>query len=214
MFQYTSLRQTVAPTAEPLTLAEAKLFARIDDAIEDDIITELIRWARETVENFTGRQLITATWELQADHFPYTDTIVELPRPPLISATDPGDIAPYTVRIQYVDTAGVTQTFASTRYTVDTSAEPGRLYPVYGDAWPDTRLQPQAVTITYHSGYGGSIAAVPVTRVGWNTLRLAMKMLIDHRYNKRSAFGIMGSGAAVPFDVEDLLAHLVVGRMS
>lgn len=211
MIEYSSLRQIVAPTSEPLTLAEAKAFARIDDAIEDELVTELIRWARETVENFTGRQLLTARWQLKADRFPFPDAIIELPKPPLISA---GELSSYVAIVQYIDTNGTSQTFADTLYAADIAAEPGRLYPSYGQSWPATRTQPEAVTITYHAGYGANIDAVPRTRIGWNTLRLGMKMLIEHRYNKRGAFGFMGAGAPIPHDVEDMLAPLVVGRFS
>ncbi|MEQ1619683.1 MAG: head-tail connector protein, partial [Terricaulis sp.] len=47
------------PASEPITLAEAKLFLRIDQTAEDPLITTLIAAAREAVEVACGRALIT-----------------------------------------------------------------------------------------------------------------------------------------------------------
>ncbi len=47
------------PASEPVSLAEAKLFLRIDQNAEDALITTLIAAAREAVETGCGRALIT-----------------------------------------------------------------------------------------------------------------------------------------------------------
>lgn len=51
------------PTEEPVTLAEMKLFARIDIDDDDALITALISAARVAVEEQTGRALVTQIYE-------------------------------------------------------------------------------------------------------------------------------------------------------
>ena len=59
-----------APTEEPVTLAEMKVFARIDIDDDDALITALITAARSEVEQQTGRSLITQTWDAWLDNVP------------------------------------------------------------------------------------------------------------------------------------------------
>lgn len=53
-----------APGAEPVTLAEAKLHARVETAADDTLISAMISAAREEAEHILGRALITQTWEM------------------------------------------------------------------------------------------------------------------------------------------------------
>src|SRR3954471_23227089 len=101
------LKQTVAPAIEPVTLQEAKDFARVDGLEDDGLIASLIVTARQLAELATRRALITQTWVLKADAFPRArgnggwrfarrnapDDSIRLPLPPLQSVTS----------IRYVD---------------------------------------------------------------------------------------------------------------
>ncbi len=58
------------PTAEPVSLEEAKRHLRVDGNDEDVDILGLITAAREQAERHTRRQLLTATWDLKLDRFP------------------------------------------------------------------------------------------------------------------------------------------------
>ena len=58
------------PTAEPVTLVEAKLFARIDTDDDDALVTALISSARQCVEEETGRALMTQTRDAFLNHYP------------------------------------------------------------------------------------------------------------------------------------------------
>lgn len=54
-----SITIVTPPASEPVSLAEVKLFLRIDQDVEDTLITTLIGAAREAVEAACGRALIT-----------------------------------------------------------------------------------------------------------------------------------------------------------
>ncbi|MEN8237276.1 MAG: head-tail connector protein [Pseudomonadota bacterium] len=51
---------------EPISVAEAKQFLRIDHDSEDDLLQHLIQMARCVIENYTQRSLLTQTWRLTA----------------------------------------------------------------------------------------------------------------------------------------------------
>jgi uncharacterized phiE125 gp8 family phage protein len=60
-----------APVVEPITLAEAKEYARIDGNAEDALITALIKMARIHSESFTGKSLVPKTITITSFSFPY-----------------------------------------------------------------------------------------------------------------------------------------------
>ncbi len=70
------------PGEEPVTLAEAKAFCRIDGSDEDALVEALIAAARLQVESLTGRALVTQSWRLTLTCAP---RLVELPVIPVAS---------------------------------------------------------------------------------------------------------------------------------
>lgn len=138
-----SMVQTVPPAGEPLSPADFKQHQKISASDEDTLIAAQLSAARRWAETFTRRQFVLATWKLYLDRFPCY--ALRLPRPPLISVSS----------IQYVDTAGATQTLDDSLYQVDHNHEPGLIVPDFGQVWPTTRDgTPNAVTVTYLAGYG------------------------------------------------------------
>ena len=184
-----SVVQTVAPSSEPVTLAEVKLQCRIDSDMtaEDTLLTQYIAIARQQIENETGRQLITATWVYRADAFPVCRWI-EMPRPPLLTITT----------LAYVDGAGTTQTWASSNYRVNSYADPGRLELAYGVSWPTVRSQFDAVQVSYTAGYGAAASAVP------EPLRQAILLWVADLYLRREPTGDR-QAYLMPLSVERLL---------
>ena len=55
-----------APT-EPVTLAEAKAWLRVDYTDDDTLITSMIKSARQSIEHFTNRALVIKTVSLNAE---------------------------------------------------------------------------------------------------------------------------------------------------
>jgi len=143
-------RTTIQPVGEPISLTAAKLHLRVDHTDDDVLIGDLIKSARDFVEDFTARRLIVRTEELTIDAFP-SNLIesIELPSAPLISVSS----------VKYYDIAGVEQTLATSIYTVDAKSEPGQIYIAYGQWWPATQAIPNAVRITYLAGYIATFSA-------------------------------------------------------
>lgn len=180
-----SLKLITAPTAEPVTLLEAKDHLRVDGADEDALISVLITAARKWCEEYTGRQFVTATWDWTMDSF--CPSFVA-PIPPLQSVTS----------IKYLDTAAVEQTLASSVYRVDAVSEPGRIALDYGQSWPSTHPVINAVTIRFVAGYGAP-QAVP------EPIRQAMLILIGEMYEQREESLVGTIQSSVPFGVRALL---------
>jgi uncharacterized phiE125 gp8 family phage protein len=75
----------VAPVTEPITLAEAKEYAKIDGSTEDTLITSLIKVARLHCETYMGKAIIRKTVTIDSFSFPYQ---WQIPYGPLVSASD------------------------------------------------------------------------------------------------------------------------------
>ncbi len=156
---------SVQPTAEPVSVDEAKRNSDVDDDNRDADFARWITEARQKVERDTRRALITQTHVLKLDEFPSCDYI-DLLSPPLSSVTS----------VQYVGTGGTTQTFASSSYTVDTNRTPGILYLNFSESWPSTRGVMNSVTVTYVTGYGAAASSVPAAA------KSAILLLVKQRY--------------------------------
>ena len=166
------LTRTVDPAIEPVTLAEVKDHTHVSGTDSDAVLTILLQAARENVEHHQKRQLITATYELTLEEFPSGPII--LPNPPLISVTS----------ISYEDTAGDTQTWASSNYVVDTpdgdAAVKGRIGLATGVTFPVLENVISPVTIRFVAGYGLK-ATVP------DNVKFGLLMLVADLYENRQS---------------------------
>jgi uncharacterized phiE125 gp8 family phage protein len=175
-----------APAARALDWAtQIRPHLRIDSDEEQAYIESIyVRAATDFVESLTGRQLITATYYGHLDAFP-DGRVITLPRPPLQSVTS----------IKYLDDSGVLLELSADLYTVDIPAGPkcsrGRIILDYGESWPATRDDPDAVTIEFVGGYGSSYASIP----GGLTAALLLHVGDAYAHREESAPGVL---AAIP----------------
>lgn len=79
------LERVTAPAAEPLTLAEAKLYLRVDTDDDDSAIGDMIVAARLAAEQSLKKSLITQSWKLAFDD--YLPEKVALPMGPVDAIT-------------------------------------------------------------------------------------------------------------------------------
>jgi uncharacterized phiE125 gp8 family phage protein len=75
------------PTVEPVTVAELKLAARLDDTRFDAVLPGLIAAAREMAQQETGRQFIAQTWRLELSDWPAATDIFPIHRATACSIT-------------------------------------------------------------------------------------------------------------------------------
>lgn len=180
------LTVVTAPSATPITLAEAKTFLRIDTSDDDTLINTLIGAARDYFEEYTGRTTIQTTFKLSLDGFgedqvpiqegfytaPYMTfhkRYISLPRPPLVSVT----------HLKTFDEDNTETTFASSKYHIDSARNPARIVLKEGETWPTDLRVANGIEITYVAGYGSSASDIPqAIKVG---MREHVTYLYEHR---------------------------------
>lgn len=141
---------TTAPAIEPVTLAELKLFARIDGTDEDSLLEGFIGAARQAAEPYLGRALIEQSITMKMDWWP--GTVVELPRPPLISIT----------KVATLDEDDTETTYSSDNYYVVTEGIPGKLILKKSMTAPqNTDRNYGGYLVEFKAGYGTVANDVP-----------------------------------------------------
>ena len=158
---------------DPVDLADAKLFLRVDHTTENDLIEAMITSTRLWVESYTRRTLITETWDFRFRDFPQFGNPLIIPRAPLQSVTS----------ISYLDENGASHTWASGNYAVRAMAGP-----MAARGWiettPDTDYPALSVEAEYPvivravCGYGNA-GAVP------KGIKSAMLLLLGDLYSQR-----------------------------
>jgi len=134
--EYTGSKQYIRTVSKVLLAAcefGTSILVNAATTAEDSLLLEKLQSAIDDAEDFTGRQLLTATWKAYLDEFPCND-FIELPFGNLQSVT----------AITYKDSDGtVTTMTAGTEYLVETNGdECGRIVLPHGCSWPSATLYP------------------------------------------------------------------------
>lgn len=174
---------TTLPAAEPLTTTDARAFLNLTSNDDDDLLGLLIQSAREWVQKTTGRALLTQTIKEYWDWWP-PEFGIDAALPGWTLSVSP---ASSVTSIQYVDTNGATQTWATSNYTVDVKSAIARIVPTDAVQYPALANVPNAVIATYVAGYS-TVANVPATA------RTAMLQKIAYWYENREDIPVNGVG--------------------
>ena len=171
-----------APINYPVSLNEAKDHLSLGDETDhNDYIETLIATATDKAEQFLHRRLITQTWYLYLDAWPYGDSIV-LPFGKLQTGTAPV--------VTYTDTAGDDTIWSTDEYNVDNDSEPGRIVLEYGYTWPNESLHPMnPIVVEFVCGYGDDGSDVdPMIR---HAIKTAISDLNENR--ETEYFGLIST---------------------
>jgi len=169
-----TLVRVTPPTVDPVTTAEARAHLRVDEIEEDGLIDRNIKTATQRLDGASGilgRCLIAQTWDYSIPCFPYE---IEIPLPPCQSISS----------ISYLDDNGDAQALAMEDYQAFglNGLPPAFIRPAFGQSWPTTRRQPEAVTVRFVAGFGSTGADVP------DDLRQAILAHVAQMYDNREGF--------------------------
>jgi len=184
----TSNKLMTPPAVEPVTLADFKAHAKIDDASDDVLIGALLCGARQWCEHYTRRAFITQSWTLSVSKTPDGDRI-PLPRAPLLSVS----------AVRLFNDADQMTIWSADHYYVQGDSEPACLVLRNGADWPVFDRAADSLHIEYVAGYGPSADDVP------EAIRLAIKQLALHWYEFRGESIVASGMAQPPLTVEALL---------
>lgn len=176
------------PATEPVSLADAKAFLRVDSTEEDALITTLLAAARVHVESVTRRAMIDQNWRVVLDSWPQSGEI-RLPIGPFRAL----------IAVTVYDQADSATSLSLAQFLPETAGAPGRIIlPGHVEGAPLLRER-FAIEVDYTAGYGASGADVP------SALKQAMLTLVGHWFENREAVLMAGSGAIVPHGFDALV---------
>ena len=184
-----------APAIEPIALADAKAWLRVDANDDDALIQALIVSARMTLEAFTRRFFVTQTWRLAFDAWPtrpVAPNLIALPFAPFQSVA----------AMRTFDTAGAAQTVPPASYRAPPATNAARI--VFASAPPAPGRETDGVEIDIAVGYGATATDTP------EPLRRAMLLLVAQWHENR---GDAPASGALPGPAAALAAPYRRGRL-
>jgi uncharacterized phiE125 gp8 family phage protein len=180
----------------PISVGEAKDYAKVEVSDDDVIIDDLIRSSTSWAEGFTRRAFINRTITMSIDWcFP---DVIELPLGPASSIT--------AANFTYVDSDGDTTQVPTTVYDTDFISDPARIYLAHNQVWPINRIQRNAISVEFVAGYGSKPNDIPTD------IRQAILMMVTYHYEVRQphAMGIGATTVSFPKTVDSLLLPYAV----
>lgn len=173
-------------TSNPITLTEAKTHLKVDTTADDTFITNLIKSATSSAQEYTNRFFIATTIQQVGDKW---EDISNLLKSPVASVTN----------IKYVDTSGSLQTLNTDVYFVDDVNKPARIGLKPNQSFPEIIDRLNAVQVNYVVG----IAAGP-DEVD-EGIRQALLLTIGNWYQNRQAVVTGTIATELPMNAKFLL---------
>ena len=143
-------RITSPPANEPITIQEIHNYGKFDTDADDVVFESQITAVRQVAEGWLGRALIEQEITATLDWWP--GSILELPRPPLISVTSIKTIDEEDDKTLYLDSS----------FFVRTDIIPGQIVIKNGSTPPiNTDRYYGGYEVIFKAGYGTNASDVP-----------------------------------------------------
>ena len=172
-------------TDNPLTLTEAKTHLKVDTTADDTFITNLIKSATSSAQEYTNRFFIATTIQQYGDKW---EDISNLFKSPVASVTN----------IKYVDTSGSLQTLSTDVYFVDDVNKPARIGLKPNQSFPEIIDRLNAIYVEYVVGD----ASAEELDEG---IRQALLLTIGNWYQNRQAVVTGTIATELPMNAKFLL---------
>lgn len=169
-----------ATESEPISLEAMKAWLKLEIDDDDDLIEALIVAARQHCEQELNKSLVAQTFLVKFDGF---SNVLELPFPP-VSTVD---------EVLYYDANGVQQELSSASYWFS-GGLPSRIESK--TSFPATQNRLDAVSVEYTTSGEAT-----------ESVKTAMKMLIAHWYENRSAVETGTIATEIPLAVKTILQN-------
>lgn len=153
-----------------IPVVELQSWLRVDDPTQTAELQRLARAAVTKFQEYTGRQIVTASYKMTRRAFPKCGRVIRIPKPPFVSLTS----------LQYYDTTATLTDY--TTYQISKGEIFCDLEPGIGGFWPGvTAGRANGVEVTFVCGYGSTRESID------EDLIHTLKVLIGHWYENREA---------------------------
>ena len=173
-------------TSNPITLTEAKTHLKVDTTADDTFITNLIKSATSSAQEYTNRFFIQTTIQQVGDKW---EDISNLLKSPVASVTN----------IKYVSTDGILTTLNSSVYFLDDVNKPARIGLKPNQSYPEIIDRLNAVQVNYVVGLAAGPDEVD------EGIRQALLLTIGNWYQNRQAVVTGTIATELPMNAKFLL---------
>jgi len=181
-----AFKVVTAATENPITLTEAKTHLKVDTTADDTFITNLIKSATSSAQEYTNRFFIQTTIQQVGDKW---EDISNLFKSPVLSVTN----------IKYVDPDGTLQTLNTDIYFLDDVNKPARIGLKPNQSYPQIINRLNAVQVNYIVGLAAGPDEVD------EGIRQALLLTIGNWYQNRQAVVTGTIATELPMNAKFLL---------
>jgi uncharacterized phiE125 gp8 family phage protein len=183
------LSLATAPTVQPVTLAELKMWSDVTYTDDDALLAAMLAAAVTAIDGphgMLGKCILSQQWRY--DTYACGRDLIMVPIVPATAIAS----------VQYYDTDNALQTATAANFQMFVSPDRTAIEPKVGYSWPTLYNRPDALRITLTAGMATTAENVPAN------LKTAIKALAAHWYANREAASA-DDLKAIPFGVEAMI---------